>query len=437
MHWSIDFISFEVISYTSLALGLSLVGVSPLKVYRKIIIVSVVTAAIYMLSEELMPMGFAFFTMYVWMLACIVFYMRLSLVHGVTATLLGMTYHLTFIMLLQYNMFDLILTSSNIEQDIVIQLIVLLFVLMNNILVIIFVFQKEPVLFQRTFFNIQDVQDDQSVPLYYPQLLFSILIVIVLDIFLYYTYLEKSLFTTSFRIFVTLWGIFMCVLILFFLRKALNHKMEQTQLFMDKQYQQDIQSFFSVIRSQRHDFNFHLNSIYGLIQNGKYSEGNAYIEEIVKNTQQINELLPLSHPATSALLNTLRELGQSKGIALHFYIYDDLKEMPCSIYDTNKILGNLIQNAIDEVETGNMEERDIQVEIAKEKDQVVIRVKNPTLLTDEEIAQMFQSGYSTKQKHEGVGLAGVEKIISRYRGIVFPELDKHTITMNVRIPILE
>src|SRR5699024_6560129 len=156
-----------------------------------------------------------------------------------------------------------------------------------------------------------------------------------------------------------------------------------------------------------------------------------------KNTQQINELLPLSHPATSALLNTLRELGQSKGIALHFYIYDDLKEMPCSIYDTNKILGNLIQNAIDEVETGNMEERDIQVEIAKEKDQVVIRVKNPTLLTDEEIAQMFQSGYSTKQKHEGVGLAGVEKIISRYRGIVFPELDKHTITMNVRIPILE
>ena len=126
--------------------------------------------------------------------------------------------------------------------------------------------------------------------------------------------------------------------------------MERIQYTLDKEYQKDILAFYTIIRSQRHDFNIHLNSIYGLINNHEYEESRNYIEEVAEEARQINALLPLHHPAIGAMLSTLNIIAMKKGISLKFHLQDDLEEMPCTIYESNKILGNLINNAIEEIE---------------------------------------------------------------------------------------
>ena len=156
-------------------------------------------------------------------------------------------------------------------------------------------------------------------------------------------------------------------LILFYLRANIQYKKRLKELLSDSQHQKEILSYYNVIRSQRHDFNFHLNAIYALINDKNYLDCKRYIEDIVKDAGYINELLPLYHPIIGAMLNTFKEVANQNGIQVNYFIYDNLKSMPCSVYEMNKILGNLIQNAIDELKEKNENNPKIDVDISKER----------------------------------------------------------------------
>ncbi len=71
---------------------------------------------------------------------------------------------------------------------------------------------------------------------------------------------------------------------------------------------------------------------------------------MVKTTTVMNDMLPLHDPVVSAMINSFRGLAAQKGIELQVAISNDLDHIPCTIYEINTIIGNLIQNAVDEVE---------------------------------------------------------------------------------------
>lgn len=135
------------------------------------------------------------------------------------------------------------------------------------------------------------------------------------------------------------------------------------------------------------------------------------------------------------MLSTFKELASQKGIQIHFYIYDDLRNMPCSVYEMNKIMGNLLQNAIDEVGKLPIYNRSIDMETSIEQGSIVITVRNATNYGEEELESIFTEGYSTKSAHDGLGLPTIEKIIKKYHGIVLPELNDGKISFIVRIPL--
>ncbi|MET3574169.1 sensor histidine kinase [Bhargavaea ullalensis] len=351
------------------------------------------------------------------------------------AVFVAFTFDTAVVRMLQWNLLGLFLDAGDAWDDPFIRAVIVLFIGLNNILFAMLFFKKEPVLFRDELFHVETARGG-SEPSRKPHLFFGILLLAVLDVFLFYTFQELGRFSLTYRLFVTGWSLFMVGLMLYFLKRALDFNSEEARLLLDRQYQQDMLSFFGLVRSQRHDFNFHLTSVYGLIKEGQYEEASAYISEVVKKVQQVNELLPLRHPAVSALLNTLGEQAKQQGIRIRYVIHDDLRDMACSVYDINKVLGNLIQNAIEEIAENVPEsaEREIEVEIMKEHQQTVIRVTNPARLDDERAGRMFESGFTSKAGHEGVGLAGTERLVQRYHGVIFPELADGRLTLNVRIP---
>lgn len=136
------------------------------------------------------------------------------------------------------------------------------------------------------------------------------------------------------------------------------------------------------------------------------------------------------------MLNTFKEIAMQKGIQINYFIYDNLKSMPCSVYEMNKILGNLIQNAIDELEEKNHNNPKIDVDISKERGSIVVKVTNVTDLENDQLENIFNVGYSTKSLHEGLGLPMVQRILLKYNGIIYPEILDEEISFIVRIPIL-
>src|SRR5699024_11397036 len=132
------------------------------------------------------------------------------------------------------------------------------------------------------------------------------------------------------------------------------------------------------------------------------------------------------------MLYTYKELALQKGINIQFQIKDDLRTMPCNIYEMNKILGNLLQNAIEAVDSGTVE-----VTIAKRFDQIIVSVANQINLDHLKLEDMFSHGFSTKSTHEGIGLPTIQNIISKFNGVMYPEIIDDRLIMNVHIPLLQ
>ncbi len=211
---------------------------------------------------------------------------------------------------------------------------------------------------------------------------------------------------------------------------------ERIENIIDKQYQADLLSFMQVIRSQRHDFNFHTQTIYGMIENGQFDECKDYVSSMMTTVKVTNDILPLYQPATSALLNTFREMALQKGLQMDIEIHDNLQFIASPVFETNTILGNLLQNAIDELELHpENESRVIKLLIIKRGSYNIIKVSNQCHLTPEEMSKIFMPGFTTKRAHEGLGLANALRVAEKYDGTVYPEFEGRTVHFIARLPL--
>ncbi len=236
--------------------------------------------------------------------------------------------------------------------------------------------------------------------------------------------------------YLTVFTIMLQLVVLMQLRQQVYSLQEQIENIVDKQYQAELLNFMQVIRSQRHDFNFHTQTIYGMIESGQFEECKEYVNGMMETVQSTNDMLPLYHPAVSALLNTFSEMALQKGVQLKIEIHDNLQFIASSVYETNTILGNLLQNAIDELELHpENESREINLLIIKRGRYNIIKVSNQCHLTPEEMSRIFMPGFTTKKSHEGLGLANALRIAEKYDGTVYPEFEDRTVHFIARLPM--
>lgn len=216
------------------------------------------------------------------------------------------------------------------------------------------------------------------------------------------------------------------------------YKKERLTVLTERQYRGEMQNFMNVIRAQRHDYNFHVQTIANLIRKGKIAECEKYMDALEEDTSLMNTMLPIQDPAISAMIHSFQSTAAREGIELHIDIQNDLAQISTDVYETNKIISNLLQNAIDETASHRDKSYGIRLTILKRGEYCVIRVSNEIgerPLTAEELGCVYQQGYTTKPGHEGVGLSSVRLLAERCHGTVFTQLEGRIIHFVVKIPI--
>ena len=212
---------------------------------------------------------------------------------------------------------------------------------------------------------------------------------------------------------------------------------EKTAVEAEQQYRGEMQSFLNVIRSQRHDYNFHVQTIAGLIRQGQIDECLRYVNALEEDSAIMNAVLPIKDPAISAMIHNFQILSAREGISLYIDIHYDLGQIATNVYETNKIISNLLQNAIDEVSTHEDKSYGIHLTILKRGEFCVIRTSNKLKRVpgSEELGQIYQQGYTTKRGHDGVGLSSVRTLLTRYHGTIYTQLEEDVIHFVARVPI--
>lgn len=227
------------------------------------------------------------------------------------------------------------------------------------------------------------------------------------------------------------WGGIFLVLVL------IGYRRMSLAVTNEKQYRNEMETFMNVIRSQRHDYNFHVRTLAGLVRKGDLDACRTYLEELVQDSMDMNEMLPIRDPAISATIFSFRTLAAREGITVHVDVQNDLSHIATNVYETNKIISNLLQNAIDAVSVQEDKSYGIWLYILKRGQFCVIHTANRFVgdMSADHMNNIFRQGYTTKQGHDGVGLSSIKSLAERNHGLVYARLEEDVIHFVAKIPL--
>ena len=194
-----------------------------------------------------------------------------------------------------------------------------------------------------------------------------------------------------------------------------------TELDTQKHRLNYMEDAMKIMRSERHEYLNHMQTIMGLIMSGDHKEAMTYLKDMGAECRFNSQVLSVSNPALRVLLQNKRQSALSKGIELKLTIQSDLKLLQLSATDITTIFGNLLDNAMDcIVNAKNSNNRKlIHLKVTEVADDYVFTIEDSGPPIEPNIlAEIFKMGFSTKGTGRGFGLALVENTIQRYQGTI-------------------
>lgn len=195
-----------------------------------------------------------------------------------------------------------------------------------------------------------------------------------------------------------------------------------------------VENLNNLLRSQRHDFLNHLQVVYGLIEMDEYDEARNYINKVYNDIQSVSRVLKTSIPAVNALLQAKLMTADKNNINAEINVLTRLENMPVPSWELCRVLGNLIDNAVSSL-CEKPDNRCLQIEFREDVKMFFITVKdNGNGIAEEIKNRIFEPGFTTKADGEGMGLAIVKRILSKYNGTIETKTDNCWTAFTIYIP---
>lgn len=184
-------------------------------------------------------------------------------------------------------------------------------------------------------------------------------------------------------------------------------------------------------RAQRHDFVNHLMIISGLLHLNMLDDAKNYIRQFCADVQEVSDLLRFDRPILGSLILTKANQARARGIDFKLSVKTDLGHFLIKDKYVTRVLGNLIDNAMEAVETAPQKE--IELIIYENEDNYFFDVIDSGNDMNESLAKkIFEPTFSTKGRGRGIGLLVARQLVDLCRGDV--RLKIHPTTFTVRFP---
>ncbi len=192
-----------------------------------------------------------------------------------------------------------------------------------------------------------------------------------------------------------------------------------------------IQEANDLLKSQKHDLLNNLQVLWGILSLGDIGKAKEYLGKYI-STLKIDERelmklnrLPCTHLYT-LLLNKAYKC-RNMGIEIYYYIQPSIPLEEFNPIDLVCILGNLLDNAIYEVEKLEAGDGSIIVDMYCDEKKCSFQVNNKGTVIPEEIRdKIFKKGFTTKgSEGSGFGLYNVKEAVKKYNGEIYVKSDDY------------
>ena len=201
-----------------------------------------------------------------------------------------------------------------------------------------------------------------------------------------------------------------------------TNKLEQTtkDLETEKIYNKTLSILHDNIRCFKHDFNNIIQVIGGYIDLKDIDGLTNYYQSLLKECKlnnNLNLLNPetINNPSIYSLLNNKYYQALEFGITMNFDIFTDLSNINFDIYEFTRILGILLDNAIEAAK--DTDEKLIEIIFKSDTKKQIFIIENSCSNNNISTTKIFEKGYSTKKNNSGIGLWKVHNILSKNTNI--------------------
>ena len=204
------------------------------------------------------------------------------------------------------------------------------------------------------------------------------------------------------------------ILLYFYIIKVEQEKKEAK---MQIKYNEILRNITEELRARQHDFKNHLNVMNGLIDNTNGRELKEYVNSSNKSMVEIEDIIYIDNPILRAIIYSKNSEANNKNIKFIYSVNNTFNNINVKDYELAEILGNLIDNAFEAVESQEGAKL-VSVKIYLEGESNIIEIINSGItLKSEDIKRIFERGFSTKKgNNRGYGLYNAKKIVERTGG---------------------
>ncbi|MBQ4282621.1 MAG: GHKL domain-containing protein [Lachnospira sp.] len=205
---------------------------------------------------------------------------------------------------------------------------------------------------------------------------------------------------------------------------------EQKQQLLKEYYDQVLQNNLE-IRRFRHDYKNHMRNIRYYIEQEKYGDLEAYMDDIGIVLDGKLDVIDVGNEFVSAILSDYVNKGKEMGIdiSVHGVVPEFAK---VTDIDWSIILSNALNNAIEAVEDVVEAPRYVAVSFAEFKNKLQIGIENPAKDLPDIIDGKIKTTKDDVISH-GLGISNIKKSIEKYKGNIQYDVSDEKNTVTVRV----
>lgn len=249
--------------------------------------------------------------------------------------------------------------------------------------------------------------------------LFFLFIGSIIFFFMFDTYTKKNYSNDVMLELCTLLGIF-TLLVIILIKYILSEKQTQSnQKALDdlKMYTNNLEKIYDDMRVFKHDYINILSTLSYYIEEENIDELKEYFSEniiplssqIQNNNHKIGLLKNIKDEDIKGLVAVKLIQAQEKGIDVFVDITEDVSFSDLDKLNLCKILGILIDNAIEAAEKTT--EKKFEFAIITEENLITLIIRNSIGEQKINLQKIFKKGYSSKGENRGLGLYIVKNIL--------------------------
>lgn len=204
-------------------------------------------------------------------------------------------------------------------------------------------------------------------------------------------------------------------------QRGIKFIQNEEELITEKTYNKALQDLVDSLKTFKHDYNNTIQTMHGYIFMKDMDGLTEYFEDVMKEAKTITALDKLNSelfndPSIFSLITAKFEYAKKNNVTMTFDMQEKFNNLDIKSYDFSRILGILLDNAVEAATIS--ENKFVKIYTVKENEKVTIEISNSFSPTELNIEDMDKKGTSSKGENRGLGLYKVKDILSKYPQII-------------------